>query len=142
MVRQLQKVRRRAQEREDEFWGIGIEIMNCENSRASDKTLLRRFLSFFGAEPLHVSIIWLLLEQSGWLRFGEKVQECHLLWALMFLKVYSTETVHARMVVCDEKTFRAKVWFLLEGIATLDIMLVSKKMNFVLYFYYSTLTDC
>ena len=131
--RERKKLRHAAKQKEDDFWEIGLSIMNCENSRASKKTLTKRFLSFLGAEPLYISMIWLLLEQSGWLRFGAQIKECHLLWTFMFLKVYSTETVQARTVGCDEKTFRERVWFLAEGIANLDTKLVSDKLD--LYFY-------
>ena len=125
--RERKKLRHAVKQKEDDFWDIGLSIMNCKNSRASKKTLTKQFLSFWGAEPLYISMIWLLLEQSGWLWFGAQIQECHLMWTFMFLKVYSTGTIHARMVGCDEKTFCEKVWFYTEGIAQLDVMVVSKK---------------
>lgn len=44
----------------------------------------------------------------------------HLLWALVFLKVYSTTAVHCRLVGwVDEKTFRKWSWYFLSLIASL-----------------------
>ena len=110
---------------EHTFWEEGLLIMNHGESRASDKTLCREFLSFFGADPVHVHIIWILLLKNGWLQLGGQLKPYHLLWTFYFLKVYSSFTVLAKNIGCDVKTFRERVWFFTEGIATLDNKVVS-----------------
>ena len=109
-----------------DFFEMGLRLMGRERSRASQKTLKRQFASWFGAEPVFVAISWLMLAQSGWLSHaGRSANPVHLLWAHLWLFVYSTEEVHAIQVGVDEKTFREKVWFYVEGLARLDKTLVS-----------------
>ena len=45
---------------------------------------------------------------------GSKVK--HLLWALLFLKVYATDTISAALAGCCECTFRKWVWPFVEAI--------------------------
>ena len=112
----------------DNFWNIGLGLMRRKNSRASHATLTRQYISFFGCEPVFIAILWYLLESSKWLQYDSSIQACHLLWALHFLKVYLTESVLAANMGCTERTFRDRVWFLLDGIARLDSILVSTCM--------------
>ena len=46
----------------------------------------------------------------------------HLLWGLMFLKIYSTENVRACTVCADEKTFRKWPWLIVKAISKLDLV--------------------
>ncbi|KAH9118088.1 hypothetical protein LEN26_012265 [Aphanomyces euteiches] len=46
----------------------------------------------------------------------------HLLWAMLFLKVYSSENVHATIAAVDEKTFRKWSWAILEALASLNVI--------------------
>jgi hypothetical protein len=123
----LQKTRRPRPKSKD-FWELGLGIMGRQNSRASNATLTRQYVAFFGSEPLFISILWYLLDRSKWIYRGPNIHPCHLLWTLHFLKVYATESVTAMKLRCDEKTYREKVWFLLQGIARLDKTLVSTNM--------------
>jgi hypothetical protein len=74
-----------------------------------------------------LAITWRKLHKSGWLEFagsrGPKPE--HLLWAFMWLKAYHTEDIGSALAGVDEKTFREKVWFYVEGIARLDTDVVS-----------------
>lgn len=74
--------------------------------------------SFFGAPTHVISILWNLLE-SHIDDATAKVK--HLLYyALVFIKVYSTEDVHCCIVGWpDPKTFRKWSWYFLEKIAAL-----------------------
>lgn len=53
----------------------------------------------------------------------------HLLWALMFLKVYGTEHVLAGKIGVDEATYRNHVWTVVKAIASLKLQVV----RFLLY---------
>jgi len=61
----------------------------------------RRFRSLFGVSPNLVPLLWAEREDRP-----DETVPTHLLWALMFLKVYATESVHAAIAGVDEKTFR------------------------------------
>ena len=89
----------------------------------SSNTSMRFFLTFFGTTPWVCSLLWAMLKPFETMPRG--VKPCHLLWALMFMKVYATETVHASIAGCDEKTFRKWSWIFVEGIAGLEASFVS-----------------
>lgn len=108
-----------------DFEAMGFEFMRREHSRAGKKTRKRRFTSWFGAEPVFVAITWRKLHESGWLDFaGRRPNPLHLLWTLNWMKSYSTEDIGAGIAGVDEKTYREKVWFYLEGIARMDTTVV------------------
>ena len=66
----------------------------------------RKFRALFGVSPEGCQDLWKLsyrFQKAG-------TQPKHLLWALMLLKVYTTEDVLVSMAGCDRKTFRKWVW--------------------------------
>lgn len=108
-----------------EFESLGFSFMRREHCRAGTKTRKRRFKSWFGAEPVFVAIIWRKLQESGWLDYaGRRPNPVHLLWSLNWMKSYNTEDIGAGLAGVDEKTYREKVWFYLEGMARLDATIV------------------
>jgi len=54
----------------------------------------------FGITPEIASDMWGIIPR---VRYGEPK---HMLWACMFLKLYTTETIHSSLAGCNEKTFR------------------------------------
>ncbi len=60
----------------------------------------RRFCAIFGASPRVRCLLWSLL--CG--LCPPQGKPVHMLWALMFLKVYAAEHVHAALAGVDEKT--------------------------------------
>ena len=109
-----------------DFEAIGFAIMRREHNQSSDKSRMHRFVSWFGAEPIYLSITWHKLAKSGWLEHaGHEANPEHLVWAFMWLNCYSTTEIHSAQAGVDEKTFRDKVWFYVEGIARLDKSVVS-----------------
>jgi hypothetical protein len=75
----------------------------------------RRFISLFGIAPELVAHVWTGVDVGV-----EPTTPVHLLWALMFLKIYSNETVHATLAGADEKTFRKWSWFWVSKLANLQ----------------------
>jgi len=58
----------------------------------------------------------------------------HLLWGLLFLKVYATESILCGIVGgVDEKTFREWAWLMVEKMAALKTRIVSVVAIFVLF---------
>ncbi|ETV65881.1 hypothetical protein H257_17522 [Aphanomyces astaci] len=75
----------------------------------------RRFRSLFGVDPNIVTLLWVEKQHNL-----EETVVAHLLWALMFLKLYATETVHAALAWVDENTFRKWAWSWIEHLAHLE----------------------
>ncbi len=78
----------------------------------------RRFRSMFGVSPEVCAKTW---NKLGSLR-PENSEPRHLLWTLLFLKVYATETVNAAICSVDEKTFRTWVRKFVTAISQLRIV--------------------
>ena len=103
------------------FEATGLNMIGWESSRASRKTRIRRYVAFFGSEPVYLAIIWHELVKTGWINFaGRRPRPEHLLWAFIWLYCYCSENILAAKVGADEKTFREKVWFYVRGIAGLN----------------------
>ena len=80
----------------------------------------RRFNSNFGCTPSVCTSLWNRLDETNDLPRTARIS--HLLWSLMFLKVYATETVFASIFECDEKTLRKWIWMMIEKIATINVV--------------------
>lgn len=78
----------------------------------------RIFRSFFGATPSVCSILWSLLKPQE----RETNDPNHLLWALVFLKVYGTEEVNSSLVGTTVKTFRKWSLHMVRCISELNIV--------------------
>lgn len=90
-----------------EFERLGSEIMNRKQG-GSQSVFVVRYVSFFGVDVTVTVHAWKILqadvENDPDLK---KVQTYHLLWGLMFLKLYGLETEMAALAGgVDEQTFR------------------------------------
>lgn len=107
---------------------LGKEMMNRAGRRLGKLSAGgpedRRLRSFFG-----VGVVVLL---DGWVRMKEQDlipvggMFFHYLWALMFMKIYSTEAAmcgHAGGV--DPKTFRKWIWPFIYALSDLEYTVVS-----------------
>ena len=83
------------------FWRLGHKITGYE-LEGSLSVGYKKFRSFFGTNPLVCFVTWDMLSPVRPRKSAPK----HLLWALMLLKNYSTESVNAGLTDVDEKTFR------------------------------------
>ena len=106
--------------------------MNVKNGLSS---VQRKFRSHFGTTSIVCAIIWKKIyddENTAQHLKGAKPE--HLLWCLLFLKVYSGEAVHASLVGCDEKTFRKWAWTFVTAIADMHDDFVSVILIVVMFF--------
>ena len=88
----------------DYFDSIGMEMMNC-SCEGSVITHERMFCSSFGTSLEVCATIWNLLDPYTTMP-TKGLSPKHLLWALMYLKVYAKESIHCSMAGgVDEKTF-------------------------------------
>ena len=87
----------------------------------SKRLQLRTFLDHFGTRPDIVSSIWARIKLKD--SMPKNAMPHHLLWALLFLKVYATEQVLCGMVstpAVDECTFRTWAQFFIKEIVKLS----------------------
>lgn len=111
---------------EEEFRSIGISMMRREKAQnKSEISFLRRWKEHFGIRPRLIAHIWdTLLDKTMLLEIGASKK--HLLWALMFLRLYLTEKVNCSLAGClDEGTFRGWCWRFIDELAALAPSLVS-----------------
>ena len=87
------------------------------NRKWNSKDLDKRFRSIFGASSELVANLWNRIDDGG-LEAGAGPE--HLLWGLVFLKVYSAEEAHCAIAGWPAaKTFRKWSWYFVEKIASL-----------------------
>jgi hypothetical protein len=87
----------------------------------------RDFRSLFGVAPEVCEYVWNHLSRHGWK--PPRTRPKHLLWTLLFLKVYATEGLLAFMAQTSRKTFRKWVWLLLPLIADMAPFVVRIQNN-------------
>lgn len=114
-----------------DFCVLGLEIINkvkYDKSHTPSSNQEREFRSQFGASWYVCADVWNLLEShgiglDGGNRGGREPK--HLLWALLFLKVYGSEKTNSVLCGTSVKTYRRWVWELLSQIAMLEVVVVS-----------------
>ena len=93
------------------FFTLGMSYMN--RKPIFDGESERRFRSTFGTTPNIINQIWHRIEPL----LASESRHRHLLWALMFLKLYKNESASSGMMGgVSEKTFRHHVWIVLAAI--------------------------
>lgn len=113
------------------FWAYAMDSVGVANFTLAAFSIIRRaagihsttadrrFRALFGTTPTVCVALWKRLSALP-LAGGEPQ---HLLWGLMFLRVYASEVVHATMANADEKTFRKWAWIAVKDIASLNLVL-------------------
>lgn len=93
--------------------------MIIKKDSGSSLTEDRRFREMFGCSANVVLQLWNMTISYVDIKGSPEI--AHLLWALMFLKIYSKETITSRLVGgVDEKTYRKWVWIFVTAIADLE----------------------
>ena len=101
-------------------------LLGCVNVIVSE-TYKKRYAAAFGLSPYMTSVLWYRLAEAQQLDYvlPPKTLPIHLLWGLLFLKLYSTEHINSLICGVDEKTFRKWVWAVIHAIADLHSKVVS-----------------
>jgi len=107
------------------FFSKGIEFAGWAADSPVNRRSLERFRSYYGCSPGVCSVLWDRICALCPRGYSFK----HLLWALMFLKVYGTESVLVGKIGVDEDTYRDHMWPVVRAIASL-------KLQVVRYYYY------
>jgi hypothetical protein len=108
----------------EEFLELG-EKMIYHRPRLGQHARRGRYRAHFGVDPWLVSYLWHLIMTYAPQPFPPGLKSKHLLWGLLFLKLYNSEPVNCLVADCDEKTFRKWVWIILEALADLEPYVVS-----------------
>jgi DDE superfamily endonuclease len=113
-----------------DFLAAGWSLLNQETKRSlSPDRLVMRFTTLFGASPALCAVVWKLVHRRDTECDLGGAKPCHLLWALMFLKTYTTEVFLASTAEVDEKAFRKWSWRFVEAIAKLAPTVASYHSN-------------
>jgi DDE superfamily endonuclease len=111
---------------------LGIAIETLRMPRRNEKETDRIIRGFFGAPISVVTKLWNLVEPLIAAEYRRSAFPKHLTWALILIKVYSTEDVHCSIVGWpDPKTFRKWAWYFLELIASLrdDVIQLDRRLD-------------
>ena len=100
-----------------EFFRKGMEYAGRGHRVDANETNIRRFKSFFGTGAGGCEYVWRNLIPHA-VHGYQGLRFYHLLWAQMFVKLYSTINVLSGIVKVDEKTFSKWVWIILDLIST------------------------
>ena len=104
-------------------------ILGLKGAHFVSENEFRKYRQYFGCSIDTTVALWILL--SKFADIGKAKVE-HLLWALLFMKVYSVEVVLCGLVGHpSEKTFRKWTKFMIEQIANLEEFLVSQLIIFI-----------
>ena len=101
------------------FIGIGGSIANRRFNPGSFEDM-HHFRSLFGISPATCSMLWHRLQAHR----PARAQPKHLMWALLFLKVYGTEAALSSMTRSTRKTYRKWVRKMLRSISLLAPVVV------------------
>jgi len=86
----------------------------------------------FGVSWFICEQTWNLIDEHGFYQLTQKAE--HLLWTLLFLKIYSNEKTHCSITGTTPKTFRKWVWQVLEEIGVLQSYAV---LSIIVYFVFN-----
>lgn len=84
----------------DAFEDVTADMLNFSTRKS--KEFRRQFIAYFGTSSLICTALWTLIKAA--LPNGYHMK--HLLWTLMWYKLYSTEDVLASIAKTTRKTFR------------------------------------
>lgn len=107
---------------EDVMANTSAEVLQFpENRKWNGKAVDRRFRAHFGCSVVVATTVWNHIHEN----LKETTKPKHLLWGLLFIKVYASQDVHCRIVGWpDPKTFRNWSWYILEKVAGLKEQII------------------
>ena len=117
-------------EREFESYARRMLQLSERRGQVCSEEHHRIFRGLFGCPFKVVSKLWNMLDPIG--KMSNRCKPIHLLWTLVFLKVYKSEAVHCRIVGCKSRdTYRNWVDRFTETIADLaeDVIVFSNRFK-------------
>lgn len=104
----------------------GLDILGWFRIKTESPSSNRIFRSTFGISSTVLSILWGKVKEMEEVKKDKNGLD-HLMWSLMFMKVYSSETIHCTLLdsKVSEKVFRKWSWKYVRLVASLFPDLVS-----------------
>ena len=100
------------------FIGLASTMLPQIKITLTTNTIQRRFKSSFGVPPDICVILWR--------HIFNHVMSCtipiHLLWALLFLKLYNNLDTNSSIAGVDQKTFQKHTWDIIRALSSIDIV--------------------
>ena len=100
------------------FLKLGQSFSEAARSDRSHATQNQRFKALCGVHPTVCAIVWGELKQS--MLVEDACKPKHLLWALIFLKTYTTKSSLAVAMGVDEKTLLKWIFIIIYAISDLE----------------------
>ena len=114
------------------FDQIGNEMMRRHHpgiGTSLTRTDDRRFRATYGTTASICATLWHMVKSETTMPKG--ACPVHLLWCLMFLKIYATEAVLCKMAGgVDEKSFRKWSWMFVDELSYLEDSVVTERNAF------------
>jgi len=110
------------------FIYYGLEILNRNRPTLDTRWTTvnqRRWSTNFGTSPSICQVIWGLITSNNEEPLPNGANFFHILWTLLFLKLYMSESVLSGLVGVDEKSYRKWIWIFTPKIAQLKPKIVS-----------------
>ena len=113
------------------FKDVANQVLRTNPNR-TNKSQLKTFVGKFGTTPDVAAELWLAMNPVA--KLHPKSEPKHLLWALLFLFHYDTESNNCAIVgINDEKTFRKWCWIFVAGIVSLEKHVIRWENRFINY---------
>jgi len=106
------------------YLGFQVRKRAEQYSQRCFSTEYRHFRAHFGVSPSTCALLWKAIVGNRYI-LPPKATPQHLLWALLYLKLYDTDEVLADLVGVDVKTFCKWSWDMVQAIAKLKPQVVS-----------------
>ena len=100
-----------------EVWSRDPDKERAQGSKDAD------FRHFFSCSVRVFLTAWSMLTTTDFLPPGGRIE--HMLWTLMFLKLYSGQMALCALAGVDPETFRKWIWEFVEALAMLEHLIVS-----------------
>lgn len=111
-----------------------MEYAGLGNDAPINERNLSTFKSHFGSTPGVCAYVWRAIAQQS-----AGAQFYHLLWALMFIKIYASEAVlKGKAGVKDEKTYTKWTWIVLRAI---ENNLLAPTVSGLLFHYHRLISN-
>ena len=101
-----------------ETFALASQPLLCIGDSGPSRTDAVRFRSMFGVSTTVCALTWNLIGREK----PRGSRPIHLLWALLFLNGYASETQNSSLAGVDEKTFRKWAWSFVGLIANIGML--------------------
>ena len=97
------------------FLQIAVHLLRMDHIRSTTEQY-RKYSTLLGLSPFSTNLLWSVLDKPKGLK------PVHLLWTLLFLRMYPTQEVLLSYLQVDTKTARKWIWMVVDLLADLDMV--------------------